>query len=350
MTYILIFFTVTLVMFLGLRYWIFNTAPYLPAETDTLIQEIMSSDLPELMPGKSGFAQNGNLKICYEVLGDKDASQETVLLINGHTQSLIDYTPDFWQPLVDAGYRVVRYDNRGFGCSDWVKDWSRSNKYRLKDMATDGIAVLDHLNIKKAHVIGVSMGGMIGQRIAISHGERLLSLTSIMSTGFYFDPELTDTPKPFIRELVKLTLRYKRTIHQNESKLKFYLGIREMLRGKGGNYKLDTKEILQQGFYEITKRKGLNAKATDQHSIAIKASGSRYDELGKINVPTLVIHGTDDTLILVSHAKKYAPMIPNSTSLILEGMGHDLPKKYIPEIMESIFQLFEKTKTRTTTL
>lgn len=341
MTYFIIIFIA--IIFLGYL-WIWKSSPILPSNTNALIQEVMASELPEFMTGKSGFAQNGNIKICYEFFENKTSNKGTILLINGHTQSLIEWPSYFLQPILDAGYQVVRYDNRGFGCSDWIKDWSRDNAYQLEDMARDGLAVLDHLGIQKAHLIGVSMGGMIGQRIAISYQDRVLSLTSIMSTGFYFDPQLVAPPKPFVLDLVKLTLRYKRTLHLTESKLKFYLGIREMLRGKG--YELDTKMFLQQGFYELTKRNGLNAKGTDQHSYAIKKSGSRYDELKNIQAPTLVIHGAADSLILVNHAEKYAPMIPDSELLIIKGMGHDLPKEHTPIIISNILKLLEKQKER----
>lgn len=337
MTYFILIFTA--IIFLT-YYWIWYSSPKLPSNTDALIQEVMSSELPEFMTGESGFVQNGNIKICYEFFENKTSNKGTILLVNGHTQSLLEWPSYFLQPLLDAGYQVVRYDNRGFGCSDWIKDWSRENAYQLEDMATDGIAVLDHLGIQKAHLIGVSMGGMISQRIAISYSDRVSSLTSIMSTGFYFDPELISTPKPFVLDVVKLTMRYKRTLHLTESKLKFYLGIREMLRGKG--YDLDTKLFLQQGFYELSKRNGLNAKGTDQHSYAIKKSGSRYDELKNIKAPTLVIHGTADTLILVNHAEKYAPMIPDAELLIIKGMGHDLPKEHAPKMVSNILSLLEK--------
>lgn len=302
----------------------------------------MSSNLSELMPGKSGFAQNGKIKIAYEVLENENCKNVNILLVNGHTQTLLEWQPYFYQPLLDEGYRVIRYDNRGFGQSDWMKDWGDGNKYTLVEMATDGISVLDHLGIKQAHVIGSSMGGMICQRLAINFPNRVLSLTSIMSTGFYYDKKLVNVPKKFILSLAKLIFRYRKTMHHDETKLKFQYGIRQILKGNG-DYELDTKSHLQQFYYEIKNRNGYNSKATAQHGYAIKKSGSRYGELKKLNVPALIIHGTDDPLILVNHAKKYGPMIPNSTSLILNGMGHDIPEKYIPEILDALLTLFKNS-------
>jgi pimeloyl-ACP methyl ester carboxylesterase len=338
---ILISIGVVLFLLLTIRNWMISSAPHPPANFNETIQAVMTSDLPELMPGKSGFAKNGDIKICYEVLENENCKNVNILLVNGLTQTLLEWQAYFYQPLLDAGYRVIRYDNRGIGQSDWMKNWGKNSKYTLKEMATDGIAVLDHLGIDQAHVIGSSMGGMICQRLAINYPSRILSLTSIMSTGFYFDKKLTDMPKPFLLNLTKLIFRYKKTMDQDKTKMKFQYGIRQILKGKD-NYELNPKSNLQQFYYEIKNRNGSNPKATDQHDYAIKKSGSRYEELKNLNLPSLIIHGTDDTLILVNHAEKYGPMIPNSTSLILDGMGHDIPEKYTPEILKSLFVLFEK--------
>lgn len=341
MTSILIPIGAFLFLILIIRNWMVSSEPRLPSNINEMIQEVMTSDLPEFMPGKSGIAQNGNIKIAYEVLENENCKDVNILLVNGHTQTLLEWQPYFYQPLLEAGYRVIRYDNRGFGESDWIKDWGEGNKYTLKEMAADGIAVLDHLKIGMAHIIGSSMGGMICQTLAINFPSRILSFTSIMSTGFYYDKSLVNVPKPFALKLVKLIFRHKKSMTQIETKMKFQYGIRQILKGKG-NYELDSKTILQQFYYEIKNRNGYNSKANDQHGYAIKKSGSRYEELKKLDVPSLIVHGTDDTLILVNHAEKYGPMIPNSTSLILDGMGHDIPEKYTPEILESLFILFEK--------
>ncbi|MFK7770956.1 MAG: alpha/beta fold hydrolase [Saprospiraceae bacterium] len=341
MTTILIPIGALLFLLLIIHNWMISSEPRLPSNINQLIQEVMTSDLPEFMPGKSGFAKNGNINLAYEVLENENCNNVNILLVNGHTQTLLEWQSYFYQPLLDAGYRVIRYDNRGFGQSDWIKDWGENNKYALEEMATDGIAVLDHLGFEQAHIIGSSMGGMICQTIAFNFPSRVLSLTSIMSTGFYFDKNLNDVPKSFALKLVKLIFRHKKSMNKIETKMKFQYGIRQILKGKG-NYELESKTMLQQFYYEIKNRNGYNSKANDQHGYAIKKSGSRYDDLKKLNVPSLIVHGTDDTLILVNHAKKYGPMIPNSTSLILDGMGHDIPEKYTPEILKSLFILFEK--------
>ena len=325
--------------------WANNSEPKLPSNIDELIQEVITEPLPELIKGKTGTVDNNGISIFYEIMGNENAA-ETVILVNGHTQTMLDWKPHFCQPLLDAGYQVIRYDNRGIAMSDWLEDWHvKTNNYNLEDMATDAIAILDFLKIKKAHVIGQSMGGMIGQRLAISNAERVSSLTSIMSTGFYYDPKLVSVPFNFLKNFISLNLRFKRTLNKVPVKMKFQLGIRKMLKGNGA-YILDNKGILQQAFYEITQRKGFNSKAVDQHSHAIKSSGSRYDELKSIQAPTLVVHGTDDTLILFEHAKKYSPKIPNAHTLFIDGMGHDLPKLYTSQIIEEIFNIFELSKVK----
>lgn len=332
-------------LLLGFAWFIYHT-PKLPTNIDTLITEVINEELPELMPGKKGFAQNGGISICYEVLNNGQPPKSTILMIMGHSQTMLGWSPYFLNALINSGYQLIRYDNRGLGESDWLTNWHRkTNNYTLEDMATDGIAILDALGIQKAHLIGSSMGGMIAQRIAISHSERVLSLTSIMSTGYYYDPQLPHVPRPFLSDIVRLMLFYgtPKALLKIENKLKLQLGIRLILEGKG-DYTLDPKYTLQRAWYEIKNRKGFNGKVGDQHGYAIKKSGSRYAELPTIKVPTLVIHGTDDPLVSFEHAQKYAPMIPHSTTLFLKGMGHDMPEAYNTAIVEAIVKLLIKVK------
>lgn len=343
MSILTILFTVLAIVIIGYLIFI-NSAPALPKNIDTLISQVQSAPIPEFTEGKTGTATNGSISIGYESIGNQATNKGTILLVNGHTQTLLDWPKYFYQHFIDAGYHVIRYDNRGIGTSDWIKDWNKKNPYLLKDMAKDGLAILDKLGIEKAHIIGMSMGGMIGQRLAISHPERVHSLTSIMSTGFYFDPKLVNVPRPFYRKLVAYTLKYISGLKKENIKMKYHYAIQQLLIGKGG-YQLNTKYILQKALYDLRKRKGFNMKATDQHSLAIKASGSRYEELGKITAPTLVIHGKDDPLIEFPHAPKYASMIPNASTLFVAGMGHDIPEVHTPELVTNILKNIEKGAT-----
>lgn len=339
------FLVLILLLILILTYLYIHSGPQLPPRTDQLIKEVLSERLPQFITGKTGRAMNGDVSIYYEAMSGEDTSQGTILLINGHSSNMLYWLPYFYQPFLDAGYQVIRYDNRGIGMSDWLPNWSKKDPFSLEDMAKDGIAVLDALGIQKAHIIGMSMGGMIAQRIAISHASRALSLTSIMSTGFFYDPALTDLPPKFKSDMTKLILRYGLS-PKVKNRLKLHLGVMLALEGKGA-YSLDPKLTLQAYLYHIRRRDGINKKIRDQHSMAILVSGSRYEELANITVPSLIIHGSDDPLILIEHAEKYAPMIPHAEHLFIEGMGHDIPEKYIDSIQSAIFRNMEKVRQET---
>jgi len=318
------------------------TGPKLSAHTDALIKEVQKEPLLDLVKGETGLVKTGPVSIHYEVMSKGSKNKGAILLVCGHTQTSLDWPAYFYEPLLNAGYKVIRYDNRGVGLSDWLSNWTKTHSYQLEDMAKDGLTVLDALGIAKAHVIGVSMGGMIGQRMAISHKERVLSLTSIMSTGFYFDKELGNVPRQFMMDITRVGLRYRKGIKTEEGKLKLHLAIRQLLKGQG-DYPFDDKAILKRALVEVRTRKGYNMKATDQHSLAIKKSGSRYEGLKKLQVPTLVIHGTSDPLIPFKHAKKYSAMIPNVRTLFIEGMGHDLPAVHAPVIIKEMLDLFAES-------
>jgi pimeloyl-ACP methyl ester carboxylesterase len=316
----------------------------LPVNVNSLINEIKKEELPEFVTGKTGFANNNDIKIAYEILDSKKPNGETIVLINGHGQSRLVWPTYFYQPFLDQGYSVIKYDNRGLGESDWIIDWSKESPYTLEDMATDAIAILDSLNIEKAHFIGMSMGAMISQRIAISYPTRISTLTSVMSTGFYDDPALVSVSKRFYSNIIAITLLYGRKLKTNSQKMKFFLSTQRLMQGKGDNT-INDKEILQKAYFELKVRKGFNSKVSDQHSLAIKISGSRYEELKNIKTPSMVIHGINDPLIKIEHAKKYATLIPNAKTLFIKGMGHDLPEKYIPDIFKSILKIITLNST-----
>ena len=314
--------------------------PRLPKNINQLIEEVKNEPLPELMTGEKDFVENDGIRLCYEVIKPQGTPKGTVLLVHGLSSTLLDWPRHFFQPFLEEDYQVIRYDNRSLGESDWIQKTWKDNKYTLEDLARDGMAILDKLGIEKAHIVGVSMGGMISQRMAISHSERVLSLTSIMSTGFFDDSKLPQVPRPFLIGFTRAILLYGRDLTNMDNKLKLHLSIRKLLVGKG--YSTDDKYILQKAYYENTRRKGYNATAREHHSYAIKKSGSRYNELAQINVPTLVIHGTKDTLVPFPHGEKYAPMIPNVEKLFLKDMGHDLPKEYSGQMTAAILKNFAK--------
>lgn len=317
-----------------------NTGIQLPDHTNKTIKDVLANEdhLPEFIKGKTGFAKNGTTRLWYEVLGEPGASRGTILLISGAGVTAMAWPVHFYQPLIDAGYQVIRYDNRGLGESSWIEDWSKENAYALEDMAKDGLAVLDDAGVNKAHIIGVSMGGMIAQRMAISHSDRVCSLTSIMASAYMFDESLPAVSGKIISDITKLSLKYLLFNPKETAGIKYGIGLHQILKGDGP-YKIDSKAIAEQILYEIRKRKGFNLKVSEQHIQAITKSGSRLEALKNLSLPTLVIHGKSDPVVHFKHAQKYAASIPNAETLLLDGMGHDLPQIYMVQIQEAILEL-----------
>lgn len=327
-----------LVALLIIGYFVFiNTGIQLPQETDEIVAEVLTKEsLPEFVTGETGFANNEEVKIWYEKIVPKDSIKGTILLIMGYGSTALIWGIDFYQPLAEAGYQVIRYDNRGVGESDWMANWTEENAYSLEDMAKDGLAVLDAVGVDKAHIIGASMGGMIAQRVAISHADRALSLTSIMSSGYMNDPDMPTVSTTNALDFGRLTLRHL-VPSSEEGEMKFFVGITHLLKGSGA-YQPSVKKTVQRILYESRKRKGRNPDVGPQHQKAIELSGSRLEELGQIKMPTLIIHGKTDPLVPFEHCKKYAPLIPHAKKLFLDGMGHDMPSIYMEDIHRAILE------------
>lgn len=344
MNTIIIILAVLLGITLIIYFALISLAPKLPPETETIIEETLKNEgqLPEFIKGKEGVTNSSGLDIYYNVMCDVERPKGTVLLVMGHSTTLLAWPSYLYQPMLDAGYQVIRYDNRGVGMSDWCKDWDKKKPHSLEDMVKDGIAVLDAVGVKKAHVFGASMGGMLAQTMAIHYPERVASLTSVMSSGYTFDPELKAVKKSWYWSFVGMILKYN-VIRNDKNAMRFGVSVVQMLKGKG-DYQIDVKGAAERTLYEMRKRKGFNIKVGDQHTAAIKASGSRYEDLKKLDLPVLVVHGTTDPLVLPEHGRKYAPMIPNAKQLWIEGMGHDLPKAYVNQMLEAAFETFEKAK------
>lgn len=329
-------FILTVISIIGFIIYV-NTGVKLPSDTNKVVKEILAKDdVEKFFKGKTGFAKNGDVNIWYEVMGDMDSSTATILLVRGSSAPALKWNSNFYQPFIDSGYQVIRYDNRGVGESSWIADWSKDNSYSLEDMAEDGMAVLDAAGVEKAHVIGKSMGGMIAQRMAISHDDRVLSLTSIMSSGYGKDETLPSTSIEFKSNAFKLILKYQLINPNDANSMKFAVGISQLMKGDGP-YELDTKLIVQKALYKVRKWGRGNPKVVEQHTQAIINSGSRLEELKDLSLPTLVIHGKSDPIVRFEHGQKYAALIPNADTLFIEGMGHDLPQIYMDQVHEAIF-------------
>jgi pimeloyl-ACP methyl ester carboxylesterase len=283
-------------------------------------------------------ATNGDIEIEYETFGDP--GDPTLLLVMGLGAQLVSWEPEFCQGLVDRGFHVVRFDNRDVGLSTKVEaevdlmtaigaalsGGPVQAPYLLTDMAADAMAVLDDLGVASAHVVGASMGGMIAQTIAIEHPERVRSLTTIMSTTGDPDvgmpredvlPVLLDSPPP-----------------QREAAIEHGVGVSRTI-GSPDHFEEDRARAKATLAYD----RCFHPAGTGRQLLAILASGSRSDDLRACEVPALVIHGDLDPLVQFSGGQRTHECLGGSELLVLEGMGHDMPTAFWPQIIEGITSL-----------
>ncbi len=336
MIFIIIFFLVVAVFVYG--YFFKNVK--LNNTIDEVIDQLHKEPLPELIKGEVGHAFNGDIKICYEYIEGDVERDEFVVMLHGLTESMLAFPPFFIQDFLDAGYHIIRVDHRDSGMSTWVSDW-QNNKYTLEDMADDLIAVMDELKVERFNLIGKSMGGMIAQSIAIHYPERVKTLTSIMSSAYFHDPELVNLPRKFAFDFALIFIAYQLGLKQLNNQLKFYLSIVYLLAGKHQN-SINTKLMLQKFLYEITRRNGNNKHAQEHHSYAIKKSGSRIEALQQLKIPAFIVHGKADPLVKFEHGEKCAALIPNAKTLFIDDMGHRLPAVYAGTITKSTIQFLNE--------
>lgn len=283
-------------------------------------------------------AQVNGIEICFDTFGDP--ADPTVLLVMGLGSQMIHWDPEFCESIVDRGFHVVRYDNRDMGGSTRIDQpvdifavlqavgaaETPSVPYLLSDMAADAVGLLDHLGIDRAHILGVSMGGMIVQTIAIEHPNRVITMTSIMSTTGD-----SDVGTPTSEAMTALMSPPPQTREQLQDAAVHHSGV----WGSPGLYDEDR---LRRTAGEAWDR-GYNPAGTARQLAAIFASGSRSAGLAEIAIPTLVIHGTADTLVQPSGGDRTAEVVPDAKLLVVEGMGHDLARPLWPQIIEAFVGL-----------
>jgi pimeloyl-ACP methyl ester carboxylesterase len=277
----------------------------------------------------------------YETFGSSE--DPPLLLVMGYGSQLISWPRGFCERLALAGRFVIAFDNRDCGLSSKLDgqgaevssviaaasagDFETARElaaYTLSDMSDDGLALLTALGVEQAHVVGVSMGGMIAQTMAIEHPDRLTTLTSIMSTTGEPEfgrstPEARQallTPPPADRE--GYVDAAARTLIWRSKRYPELDGARQLA---GESY---DRCYCPQG--------------TSRQLAAMIASGSRADGLRRLEVPTLVIHGLDDTLIAPSGGERTAELVPGARLLLIEDMGHDRPEPLWPEICGAILE------------
>jgi pimeloyl-ACP methyl ester carboxylesterase len=284
------------------------------------------------------IARANGIELCYEIFGDANA--EPMLLIMGLGAQMIHWDDDFCRQLAARGFRVIRFDNRDIGKSSRLSGGKRlgpvellklrflkipvAAPYRLRDMAEDVIGLMDVLGIKSAHLVGASMGGMIAQEIAISFPARVRSLTSIMST--------TGNPKdpPPTREAAAVLMAPPPAT--KEEYFARYAQTWKVLRA--GSFPED--EARDRSRAELNFERGLNPAGVGRQLRAILASGSRKQRLASVKAPTLVIHGTVDPLVRPAAGMDTAASIPGAKLMMVEGMGHALPIRFWPQIIDAI--------------
>ena len=281
-------------------------------------------------------AKIGDVEITYDTFGDPSAPP--MLLIMGLGAQMIRWDEAFCQAIAAQGRWVIRFDNRDVGLSTKFDDAGipdvmsliqgkpTDTPYKLKDMADDAVGLLDELGIKKADVVGVSMGGMIAQTMAIHHPDRVRTLTSIMSsTG---NPTLPQ-PKP---EAMAVLLAPP--VSNRDDYITNSLESARVLHGPV--YPLNEDYV--RGYAELSYDRCYNPQGFTRQLGAIMTSGSRNEDLGKVKIPTLVIHGDVDPLVPVEGGKDTANSIPDAKLVIIEGMGHSFPTEVVPKILQELLQ------------
>lgn len=280
-------------------------------------------------------ADVNGLTLDYETRGRQ--GDPTILLVMGLTAQRIVWPPELVDALVAEGLRVVTFDNRDVGRSTRLDDHPVPPQaigaayqgqdvdapYGLADMAADAIALLDHLGVERAHVVGASMGGMIAQHVAFSRPERVASLTSIMST----------TGRRDVGQSTQDALAVLLTPPPQEREPYIEAAV-ERARVFSSPMLFDPDRV--RALAARVHDRGLAPYGAARQLLAILTDRDRTDRLTGITAPTLVIHGAADTLIDVSGGRATAEAIPGARLVVYEEMGHDLPLPLLPQITKEI--------------
>jgi pimeloyl-ACP methyl ester carboxylesterase len=278
-------------------------------------------------------APANGIEIAYETIGDP--SDPALLLVMGLGMQLIHWDRELCEQLAERGFRVIRFDNRDAGRSTQI-DAPVPNvvramaglkidaPYLLDDMADDAFGLLDHLGIEAAHVVGASMGGMIAQAMAIQRPERVLSLTSIMSTTGE-----RRVGRPKLRVWSVLT---RRAPQEKDAYVEHFLRVFRMIGSKGFPFDEDRFREVAAASYE----RGHQPAGTGRQLAAIMASGDRTDRLQELRLSTTVIHGRGDLLVPFRGGRATARAIPGARLIAVPGMGHDMPREVWPQLVDAI--------------
>jgi pimeloyl-ACP methyl ester carboxylesterase len=286
------------------------------------------------------FVKANGIEIAYEEFGE--ARAPAILLVMGLATQLTAWPEPFCKGLADRGFRVIRYDNRDVGLSSKIEGGPppdigaafanlMSGKpvaapYKLGDMAQDAVGLLDGLGIAKAHLVGVSMGGMISQLVAADFPQRTRSLVSIMSTSG--DPSVP----PGKPEAMAVLMGPRPDPKDREAVIKHSMNTLRVIAGPG--YPIEEAELRKR--VEPAVDRSYYPPGIARQLVAILASGSRVEALKRIRIPSLVIHGSDDPLVPVEGGRHTAGQIVGARLEIIPRMGHDLATPLLPRLVDLI--------------
>lgn len=279
------------------------------------------------------------IDIEYESFGDPKAIP--LLLVMGLGAQMLSWDEAFCEQLAARGFHVIRFDNRdsglstkmdGAGDADLMSALAGNPQpaYALEDLADDAVRLLDALNIKAAHVVGASMGGFIAQLIAINHPDHVLSLTSIMSGPGGRDQV---APRPEGAEVLTRLPPDTRA-----GRIDHDVWIRRVLTGPGNPF--DEAYEVDRASRAIDR--SYHPAGTGRQLVAILAARSRLERLRKLDKPTLVVHGVDDPLVPAENGRLVAAAVPGARLLEFEGMGHNMPQRLWPQIVDAIVETARK--------
>ncbi len=282
-------------------------------------------------------APSNGIELYYETHGDPD--DPALLLVNGYSSQILQWGDGFREAFAERGRFVISFDNRDVGLSTHLDGVEVDVQavlaasagegpmpevpYTLSTFADDAVGLLDHLGVEAAHIAGSSMGGMIVQQIAIDHPDRVLSMTSIMSTTSepdYFE----SSPEAGAALAAPLPTEREAYIAASVERSAIFSSRRYFDRDEAA---ARAAAAFDRAFYP---------EGMLRQMAAVRASGDRAAGLAALNVPTLVIHGRDDQLIMPKGGERTAELVPGANLLFLHDMGHDLPRPLWPLVVDAI--------------
>jgi pimeloyl-ACP methyl ester carboxylesterase len=267
-------------------------------------------------------ANSNGIELEYDAFGDPTG--QPLLLIGGLGTQLITWDEEFCELLADRRFHVIRFDNRDAGLSTWMEG---EDQYTLDDLAADAVGLLDALGIPAAHLVGASMGGFIAQLIALEHPDRVLTLTSMIS-GPNGEDQVQPTPEAMALLMTPVPVT-------REERINLGLGSKEALLGPADPF----DAAYERERVEMAVDRAYHPAGFVRQLRAITSAPSRLRRLSSLRLPTLVVHGDADILVPVENGRRVAAAIPGGRLLEIPGMGHDIPRRVWPQVVDAIADL-----------